>query len=342
MKTSYSKPLISLIRLPSESPKTRMKRADETTGARIVCVHRRVTRRHSRRASDRIERAGSGAAKRGASERTGAARGSAPVLTTPALRRLLGGHHRRQRGRDRLQVDLLERGRVVALLQSLGGVAGDDPAGRDQGDVLAQGLRLLEVMGGQQDRRTLLVQQPDVVPEIVAELDVDAGGRLVEDHQQRFVQEGPGEQQPALHAPGELRRPGVRLRSQVEDVDHLVGAAVGRFPIHPEVAAVVDERLPDGREAVEVGILLGNADQATRLHRVMLEAEHADPAAGRADQIADGVDQRRLAGPVRAEQAEELPGGNLQVELVEADGAVVVGLRECRDGQGRICRAHCF
>ena len=62
MKTSYSKPLIDLIRLPSERPKTRMKSAEETTGARIVCVHRRVTRRHSRRTSARIERAGSGAA----------------------------------------------------------------------------------------------------------------------------------------------------------------------------------------------------------------------------------------------------------------------------------------
>ena len=48
-----------------------MKSAEETTGARIVCVQRRVTRRHSRSASARVERHGFGSAKRAGGGRRG-------------------------------------------------------------------------------------------------------------------------------------------------------------------------------------------------------------------------------------------------------------------------------
>ena len=51
MKTWYSTPSICLMRPPSESPNTRMKRNDEATGARIVWVHSLRTRSTSRPAS---------------------------------------------------------------------------------------------------------------------------------------------------------------------------------------------------------------------------------------------------------------------------------------------------
>ena len=111
----------------------------------------------------------------------------------------------------------------------------------DQRDLLAERLGLLEVVRREQDRRPLLVQAADVAPELVAQLDVDAGGRLVEDHEARLVQQRAGEQQPAAHPAGELRRAHVALGAQVEDVDHLLGA-LARPPARfmPEVAAVVE------------------------------------------------------------------------------------------------------
>ena len=42
-------------------------------------------------------------------------------------------------------------------------------------------LRLLEIMGGQHHRHAFVVQFADVVPQLAAKLDVDAGRRLVED-----------------------------------------------------------------------------------------------------------------------------------------------------------------
>ena len=51
MKTSYGKPWTSLMRLPSESPKTTMKSSELTTGASVVWVQSLRTRWHSRRQS---------------------------------------------------------------------------------------------------------------------------------------------------------------------------------------------------------------------------------------------------------------------------------------------------
>ena len=75
--------------------------------------------------------------------------------------------------------------------------------------------------------------------------------------------------------PESFGRADVALGAQVEDVDHLLGALGGRRAAHPVVAAVVDERLADGQEAVEVRLLLGDADQAPRLHGSRRVAEDA-------------------------------------------------------------------
>src|SRR4029450_14063146 len=96
-------------------------------------------------------------------------------------------------------------------------------------------------------------------------------------------------------------------------------------------AAGVDERLAHGQEAIEVRLLLGDPDQPPRLHRAARVAEDPDLALGQPDQVADRVDRPRLAGAVRAEQAEEAAGGYLEVERVEREGAVVVALGQAAE-----------
>ena len=120
----------------------------------------------------------------------------------------------------------------------------------------------------------------------------------------------------------------LRLRAQVEHVDHLVRARRGLRAGHAEVAAVVDERLADGEEAVEVDVLLREPDVAARRERVRRPAEDEHLAARDPDQVADGVDRGRLAGAVRPEQAEERSLRDLEVEVLERERAVVVALRQ--------------
>ena len=66
-----------------------------------------------------------------------------------------------------------------------------------------------------------------------------------------------------------------------------------------------------------------------------LVAEHADRARRHAHEPRDRVDQRGLAGAVRAEQAEERAVRDRQVERVERQRAVVVALRERPDLERR-------
>src|SRR3546814_15514838 len=80
----------------------------------------------------------------------------------------------------------------------------------DDGDMVAKLLRLLQIMCGQEDRRSSLVEVDNALPELPAQLDVDAGGRLVEHQDRRIVDHRLGDQQPASHAAGE--RPGIYVR----------------------------------------------------------------------------------------------------------------------------------
>ena len=98
--------------------------------------------------------------------------------------------------------------------------------------------------------------------------------------------------------------------------------------LHAVVAAVVQQRLLDVEEAVEVDVLLGEPDQAARLGRLVRMAEHERLARGHADQVADRRDERGLAGAVGAEQPEELPVADDEVDAVERQEGVVVALRE--------------
>src|SRR3546814_15050939 len=55
---------------------------------------------------------------------------------------------------------------------------GDEPAVVDDGDPVAKLLRLFQIMGGAQHGDTALVHLPAIGPELLAQFDVDTGGRL--------------------------------------------------------------------------------------------------------------------------------------------------------------------
>ena len=78
-------------------------------------------------------------------------------------------------------------------------------------------------MGGQDDRDALAVEPAHIAPEAAAELDVDPGGGLVEDHHRRPVDQRLGDQQPPPHAAGERAGIGVGLVGEADGREHLVG-----------------------------------------------------------------------------------------------------------------------
>src|SRR5215210_6583874 len=104
---------------------------------------------------------------------------------------------------DHLQVHLLDVGRPVALLQLAAGPLGGDPATVYERDLLAQSLRLLQVVRREQDGQPRVVELPDVAPQLVAELHVYPRRRLVEKEHFRVVHERAREENPPLHPTGQ-------------------------------------------------------------------------------------------------------------------------------------------
>ena len=97
---------------------------------------------------------------------------------------------------------------------------------------------------------------------------------------------------------------------------------------------------PDALESIGVQLLRHQADLAARrtvvAHDVV--AVRHDAAGARPDDAADDVDERRLAGAVRAEQREDLAALDAQVDALERDEAAGVGLAHgahCHDRGGR-------
>ena len=104
---------------------------------------------------------------------------------------------------------------------------GDQLAMVDDRDAVAQLLGFLEIMGGQHHRHALPVEPADIVPQLLAKLDVDPGGRLVEHQDRRRMNHRLGHQQPPLHAARQGARIGVGLVGQMHRGEQRVGDPLG-------------------------------------------------------------------------------------------------------------------
>ncbi len=94
----------------------------------------------------------------------------------------------------------------MLLHEGPGGVEGDELAVVDDADSVGEGLRLLYVVGGQDDRPTPLLEPPDEVPSGPPGLGVHAHGGLVEEGDLWVVDEGHGEAGPPDHTTAVLPR----------------------------------------------------------------------------------------------------------------------------------------
>ena len=77
---------------------------------------------------------------------------------------------------------------------------GDRPAVVDDDDLVGEPVGLLQVLGGEQQRRAAADQLADDVPQVGAAAGVEAGGRLVEEQHRRLGDERPGQVEPPAHA----------------------------------------------------------------------------------------------------------------------------------------------
>src|SRR4028118_1242778 len=229
-----------------------------------------------------------------------------------------------------LHVNLFHVRRLVALLETCARPLRDDLAAVYERYLLAQRLGFFQVVRGEQYGHPAAVELPNVAPQAVAQLDVHAGGRLVEEEHLRVVHEGAGEHHAPLHPAGECVRPLVPLLDEAEPLEQLRGLVFGLLLRDAVVAGVEDEDLLDGQELVEVYLLRRDAYHAPRLPELRegILPVDLDGAGVRPRQADDAVDERGLARPVGTPQPEERPAADLERDPVERLETVLVRLFE--------------
>src|SRR5829696_4415433 len=144
---------------------------------------------------------------------------------------------------DHLQIHLFYRRRLVTFLELTARPLGGDRTGVDQRYLFAERLGLLQVMRREQDGEPAVVELPDVAPQLVAQLHVHPGRRLVEEEHLRIVHERPGEEHPPLHPPREGVDPLFALIREGEAFEQLPGPLPGLLLRHAVVAGVVEHGL---------------------------------------------------------------------------------------------------
>ena len=214
-------------------------------------------------------------------------------------------------------------------LQLLGGAVRDRAPVVEDHDVVGQPVGLLEVLRREDDGGAVAHEVAQLVPQAVAALGVEAGGRLVEEEHARAADEAGGQVEAAAHAPGEGLHQRVGGVDEVELLEELAGPLAG-FALGQAVEAADHlEVEPAGEEAVDGGLLRGDADAAAHLVGLVddVEAGHRPRALGGDGEGGEDADRGGLAGAVVAEEAEHGAGRHVEVEVAEGP-EVVVALAE--------------
>src|SRR5215472_10431812 len=224
-----------------------------------------------------------------------------PSLGAPRLQ-AAGGQFRRQR-RGAL-VDL-DQQHLAHLGEAGHRVGAEQLAAVDHDELVADLLDLPQQVRGDHDRDAELRPDPaDQVEHRVAPGGVQADRRLVEQQQPGIPHEGLRQLDPLLHPGGVGTDLAVALLIQAHVAQRLGGPLLGRGRWQPGHPAQVGDELGAGDvrgEAVVLGHVAGErADPLAARHHVV--AEHDRPAAGRRKQAEQNLDERGLAGPVRADQ----------------------------------------
>ncbi len=200
-------------------------------------------------------------------------------------------------------------------------VVGDDLAVVDHHHPVGDGVGLLEVVRGQQDRGAeLTVEALHLLLQVDAVLRVEPGGRLVEEHQPRPVDQADRHVEAAALAAGEGRDRAAGVLGEVEGREQLLGPLPCDGPGQPVRAGLADDLVPAAL-LVPGGVAL--PDVPDRAAYGALLAHDVVPrdlgrARRRGDERGQHAQRRRLAGAVGSEEGDQLAVGHLEVE--PADG----------------------
>src|SRR2546425_3138365 len=193
-------------------------------------------------------------------------------------------------------------------LQLAGRAAREDPSGLDEGDLVAELVGLAHVVGRQHDRDPLLAAQAgDVRAHPRGHVGVQTQRGLVEKEQLGLVDERLGQRHALLEPGRQVRIRDAAVWHQLAQLDQRVDALTEGSPAQAVESAVerddlTDPQTPEKRRAAAHHVEPA-AQRAGLADHVVSEHGHP-PAIGRQERGEDR-EQRRLAGAVGAEHADD-------------------------------------
>ena len=230
----------------------------------------------------------------------------------------LGQVARGKAGRER-EAD--RGGHVVAPAQGPRRALGHDAPGRQHRDPVGQVLRLVHVVGGEEDRLAELPQPGDDLPGGPAGGRVEPGGRLVEEDELGVADQREREVEPPPLAAGQPRAERARLPGEADQGDGLVDVARRRGRSRRTGPGT---RAPTGRARARIPARRRRPGPATPRRRWPGRAPRTrDLAAGAPPEAFEDLHRGGLARAVRAEEGEDLPAPHVEVDACH-------GLAGCR------------
>ncbi len=163
-------------------------------------------------------------------------------------------------------------------------------------------------------------QADDLGADLGAQVRVEAGERLVEQHQRRRWGHGPRQGNPLALSAGQLVRVAPAIAAEADEIEPPVDAPLPFGPCH--VAQPEGDVVRHG-EMREQSVLLEDESDAPPLRVdstrpvVHQRPSDADRAAIDTDESGDQSQQRRLPAPARAHESEQLLAGELHGDVVD-------------------------
>ena len=230
-------------------------------------------------------------------------------------------------------------------LELIGRALRDQPTVIEQRHAVGELIRLLQVVGREEDRDAPVDEIADDPPHGPAAARVESSGRLVQEDDPRVAHQGHRQIQPATLATGVRDGGSPALLLDVQPPEQLRDAAPALGPAQMVQICHEGQVLLAREEVVHGRRLTGDADHLANGVGLTGGIVSADPDLARVgtDHRRQDLHGRRLAGAVRSEQREDRPLGNAEVDPVHGD-RVVEGLPqpdrfECRLGRDGVHRS---
>ena len=172
-------------------------------------------------------------------------------------------------------------------------------------------------MRGEEDRFPALPVFEENVAHHLPPDRIEPGERLVEDEKVGVMENRLREPRALEHSLGEGFESLPAVGGEIDRVDHLRDPPGELRAAHAAQGAAKGEKLVERKMRMEIGRLGKKADarHPPRIPHGMVENRHASRIGP--DEAENHLDRRRLSGPVRAEEAEDLPLPRMEGDAVE-------------------------